>query len=100
MQPNAAAVIECAIRAAPQSGYLRIDATARSVRSASGQYRFVIDKQSNTGRSSNTQSGSFVLQPGQEQVLTTIILDRSAADHYRAELTLESDQGRLTCTSP
>jgi hypothetical protein len=40
------------------------------------------------------------LQGGQEQVLTTIMLDRSAIGNYRAELSLQSDQERFTCTSP
>ena len=100
MQPTAATAIECAIRTAPQSGYVKIEAVARSASPTSGRYRFLVDKQSDTGRSSNTQSGSFVLQAGQEQVLTTIVLDGSAADHYRAKLMLDSDHGSLTCTAP
>lgn len=100
MQPSAAPAIECAIRTMPQSGYVRIDAVAKSIRVASGHYRFLIDKQSDSGTSSNTQSGSFALDAGQERVLTTVVLDQSAAGHYRAELTLESNLGRLTCTAP
>jgi len=92
--------IECIIRAQPNEHFLRLEAIARSDMPAAGEYSFSVAKRSPTGSSSNAQSGSFVLQSGQEQVLTTIILDRSAIGNYRAELSLQSDRERFTCTSP
>jgi hypothetical protein len=92
--------IECVIRALPEKHFLRLEAIARSVAPASGEYSFTVAKQSPTGSSNNAQSGTFVLQAGQEQVLTTLILDRSAIGNYRAELSLRSNHERLTCTSP
>jgi hypothetical protein len=92
--------IECVIRAQPANDFLRLEAIARSDAAASGEYRFSVIKRSSTGSSNNAQSGSFVLRPGQEQVLTTLILDRSAVGNYRAELSLQSDRERFTCTSP
>ena len=92
--------IECIIRAQPNEQFLRLEAIARSDMPAAGEYSFSVAKRSPTGSSSNAQSGSFVLQSGQEQVLTTIILDRSAIGNYRAELSLQSDRERFTCTSP
>jgi|SRR5476649_2200323 hypothetical protein len=92
--------IECVIRAQPDEQFLRLEAIARSDMPAAGRYSFSVSKRSATGSSSNAQSGTFVLQGGQEQVLTTIMLDRSAIGNYRAELSLQSDQERFTCTSP
>jgi hypothetical protein len=95
-----AIAIECVIRAQPAKDFLRLEAVARSDAPAVGEYRFSVVKQSATGSSNNAQSGSFVLKAGQEQVLSTLILDRSAIGNYRAELSLQSDRERFTCTSP
>jgi hypothetical protein len=100
MQTSAAPAIECVIRAEPETGGLRIAALARAAAPASGQYRLQVAKHSASGRTSTVQSGAFTLQAGQEQVLTTVVLDRSAIGHYRAELTLQSDQEISSCTSP
>jgi len=100
MQTSAAPAIECVIRAEPETGGLRIAALARAAAPARGQYRLQVAKHSASGRTSTVQSGAFTLQAGQEQVLTTVVLDRSAIGHYRAELTLQSDQEISSCTSP
>ena len=92
--------IECVIRAQPDKDLLKLEAVVRSTEPVAGQYSFFVAKRSSTGESNNTQSGAFVLQGKPEQVLTTLILDRSAIGHYRAELSLQSDHGRFTCTSP
>ncbi len=92
--------IECIIRAQPDKEFLRLEAIARSDAPAAVKYNFLVAKRSATGSSNNAQSGTFVLKGGQEQVLTTLILDRSAIDNYRAELSLQSDHERFTCTSP
>ena len=96
----ASAGIECVIRAQPDKHFLRLEAVVRSQAPVSGQYRFLVAKQSTTGSSNNTQSGAFALQDGPERVLTTLVLDRSAIGNYRAELSVQSDHGRFTCTSP
>jgi hypothetical protein len=98
--PISPVAVECVIRAQPEKDFLRLEAVVRSDAPVSGQYSFVIAKQSSTGSTNNTQSGSFALQNEPEKVLTTLILDRSAIGHYRAELSLQSDRGRFTCTSP
>ena len=98
--PITPVAVECVIRAQPEKEFLRLEAVVRSDAPVSGQYSFVIAKQSSTGSSNNTQSGTFALQDRLEQVLTTIVLDRSAKGHYHAELSLQSDRGRFTCTSP
>jgi hypothetical protein len=95
-----AIAIECVIRAQPTKDFLRLEAIARAGMPAAGKYSFSVIKQSATGSSNNAQSGKFVLEAGQEQVLTTLILDRSAIGNYRAELSLQSNQERFTCTSP
>ena len=100
MQASSAPAIECVIRAEPETNGLRIAALARATVPVSGQYRLQVIKQSASGRSDNTQSGAFRVEPGREQLLTTIVLDRSAIGHYRAELSLQSDQETSSCTSP
>jgi hypothetical protein len=100
MQASAAPAIECVIRAEPETGGLRIAALARAAAPASGQYRLQVAKQSASGSSSTVQSGAFTLQAGRKQVLTTVMLDRSAIGHYRADLSLQSDQETSSCTSP
>jgi len=92
--------IECAIRTELTDSSLRLDAIARSGAAVAGQYKFLVAKRSSTGSSSNAQNGTFVLPGGQEEVLTTLVLDRSAAGNYRAELSLQTEQGSVTCTSP
>jgi hypothetical protein len=98
--PITPVAVECVIRAQPEKEFLRLEAVVRSDAPVSGQYSFVIAKQSSSGSTNNTQSGSFALQNEPEKVLTTLILDRSAIGHYRAELSLQSDRGSFTCTSP
>ncbi len=100
MQASPAPAIECEIRAEPETNGLRIAALVRAAAPVSGQYRLQVVKQSASGRSSNTQSGAFAIEPGHEQLLTTVVLDRSAIGHYRAELSLQSDQETSSCTSP
>ena len=92
--------IECVIRAQPDSDVLRLEAVVRSNTPVAGQYSFIVAKHSATGSSNNTQSGNFALKEGPEQVVSTLVLDRSAEGHYHAELSLQSDRGRFTCTSP
>ena len=96
----ATTAIECVIHAEPAKHFLRLEAIARSVAPASGEYSFSVAKRSPTGSSNNAQSGTFVLRAGEAQVLATLILDRSAVGNYRAELSLQSDHERFTCTSP
>lgn len=92
--------IECVIRAQPDKDFLRLEAVVRSDAPVSGRYRFVTAKDGVTGSTSNTQSGTFALKNGPEQVLATLTLDGSAIGHYRAQLSLQSDRGRFMCTSP
>jgi hypothetical protein len=92
--------IECVIRAQPDRDFLRLEAIIRSNTAVSGKYKFAVAKRSSSGSSNNTQSGAFALKQGPEQVLTTLILDSSAVGNYRAELSLQSDRGSFTCTSP
>ena len=100
MSVSLPAGIECVIRAQPDKDFLRLEAVVRSQTPIAGTYNFVIAKQSASGSSSNTQSGTFALQSGPEKILTTLVLDRSAIGHYHAELLLQSDRGSYTCTSP
>ncbi|HEU4660659.1 MAG TPA: curli-like amyloid fiber formation chaperone CsgH [Pseudolabrys sp.] len=97
---TAAMSLECQIRAEPANGYLRLQAIARSNEQVSGRYRLLVSKNSASGSSQNVQSGSFNLTSGRERVLSTVVLDGSAIGHYHAQLSLDSDQGRVSCSSP
>lgn len=94
------AAIECTIRTELAGGALRLEAIARSNAPAAGKYSFLVAKQSASGSSNNAQNGTFVLQAGRDEVLTTLVLDRSAIGNYNAELSLQTDRGGVTCTSP
>ncbi|PTM41478.1 hypothetical protein C8D03_3022 [Bosea sp. 124] len=94
------AELQCQIRAENTGSALRLQAVARSQSPASGQYRLSILKQNASGTSQNMQSGSFSIGPGQERVLTTVLLEQAAIGHYEASLSLESDHGSISCTSP
>jgi hypothetical protein len=92
--------IECAIRTELTGGFFRLQAIARADAPAAGQYSFLVAKRSASGSSNNAQNGTFILRAGQDEILTTLVLDRSAVGHYNAELTLQTDSGDVTCTSP
>src|SRR5215469_18073044 len=70
--------IECVIRAQSDSDVLRLEAVVLSNTPVAGQYSFVVAKRSATGSSNNSQSGTFALKKGPEQVVSTLVLDRSA----------------------
>jgi len=94
-------MIACQIRATAVNDTLRLEAVARGPQAATGTYQFDIFKQSPTGTSQNVQSGAFELETGRDTTLTTIILDTGARGHYRARLTLNSQEyGRISCVSP
>jgi hypothetical protein len=90
----------CAIREDAKGRFLQLNALVRSDLPVNGRYDFFVVKQSETGSSQNRQSGAFELMSEREKVVTTILLDRSALGHYRAELSVESGQGRVSCRSP
>lgn len=93
--------IGCQIRATSQNDMLRLEAVATARQAATGTYRFEVSKQSSTGTSQNAQSGAFHLNADHDEILTTVVLDRSALGHYRARLTLQSQEfGSVSCVSP
>jgi hypothetical protein len=92
--------IECVIRVQSNNNFLQLDAVVQSDRPVTGEYNLSVSKQSISGVSRNDQNGTFAMTAGGEQILTTVALDHSALDHYRARLALNSDHGRTSCTSP
>jgi CsgH protein len=96
-----AAGLECAIRTKPNNGnFVWLEAAVKSDEPVKGEYRFSVSKQSSTGVGQNQQSGVFALTVGSEKVLATLVLDSSALEHYKASLSVDSDRGNVTCTSP
>ena len=93
--------IGCAIRALPEQGMLRLEAVVTVRQAASGSYKFEVSKQGPAGTSRNVQSGTFDKAAGQDTLLTTVILDGTARGHYRARLSLDSEEfGSISCVSP
>lgn len=99
---GAATVIEpvmCGLRTQETPGFIRLDALASSSVPVSGHYTLRSAKDSPGGSSRNVQSGTFSLSPGEERVLSTLIVD-AAPDQFEAQLVLEWKDGTRTCTSP
>jgi hypothetical protein len=95
-----ASAVKCDIRSRVDAGGIRLEAIARSKESIPGEYVFTVLKQSSSGTSQTEQSGEFAIERGGEAVLTTVVLDAAARDHYRANLTITWDHGRVACQSP
>lgn len=93
-------VLECQIRVSTMPDGLRLEAMANASASVIGTYRLTVAKDSASGSSQNLQSGEFKLDAGQQQILSTLVLDRSAIGHYRATLSLEWEHGSESCSSP
>jgi hypothetical protein len=99
-KPADAAAISCRIRASETADGLRLEAVAKSKMRLSAGYTFSVVKNSASGSSRNQQSGEFKTAGADEKVLTTVVLDRSAIDHYTARLSLKWNEERVSCSSP
>jgi len=98
--PMAKGRIACELRVDDTGSMLRLQAVAKAPTAAAGHYQLSVLKQNQGGTSQNRLSGSFSLASGGESVLTTVMLERQAVGHYTASLSLESDLGSVSCTSP
>lgn len=94
------AAVGCELRSEKKNGFLRLTAVARAKIAISGRYHMVVSKHSASGSSENAQSGAFTLVPNHERVLTTTVLDDGASGHYRANLSIDTNAGRVSCSSP
>jgi hypothetical protein len=92
--------IGCRIQVTADGGAIRLEAMAHSRTNVSGQYRFDVRKDGESGSSHNVQSGKFTLEAGREDVLSTSLLGGSDADRYQAKLVLDSNSGSVSCVSP
>jgi hypothetical protein len=90
----------CQIRASLMPNGLRLEALADPQEAIAGEYRLSVAKDSASGSSRNLQSGAFQVEAGKQQILATIILDRSAVGHYSATLSLQWENGHESCSSP
>jgi CsgH protein len=100
MPTNPSLGVTCQIRASDGDAGLRLEAIADATRVITGSYRLVVAKESASGSTQNDQSGSFETDGSHEQILATVVLDRSAIGHYRATLSLDWDEGHVSCSSP
>ncbi|WP_346295034.1 hypothetical protein LRC39_17035 [Rhodopseudomonas sp. P1] len=91
--------LDCEIRNTPDGNLLRIDAILHATKAAAGEYQLNVFKQSTSGVSQNAQSGTFELTGPADEILTSLIVDRSPETELRAELTIRSNQGSVSCAS-
>jgi hypothetical protein len=92
--------IGCQIRVSLIPSGLRLEALAEPHTAIAGEYRLSIAKDSASGSSRNVQSGAFRADAGEQQILATTILDRTAIGHYSATLSLDWEDGHESCSSP
>jgi hypothetical protein len=93
--------VKCDIRSRASASGFWLQAIARSDERLEGEYVFTVLKQSGSGTSESTHSGEFSIEhAGGAVVLTTVILESSARYHYRANLAITWDHGRVACQSP
>jgi hypothetical protein len=100
MQPDPSPAVACRIRVSEEADGLRLEAIASARSTIAGHYKLSVAKESASGSSQNLESGDFKTDGMHEQILATVTLDRSAIEHYRATLSLEWDEGRVSCNSP
>jgi hypothetical protein len=100
MQPDPSSAATCRIHVSEEADGLRLEAIAFARRTIAGHYKLSVAKESASGSSQNLESGDFNTDGTHEQILATVTLDRSAIGHYRATLSLEWDEGRVSCNSP
>lgn len=92
--------LACELRVDDTGSMLRLRAVAKASQPVTGHYRLSVLKQNQAGTTQNVQSGSFSLASGGEGILTTVMLERQAVGHFKASLSLDSDLGSISCTSP
>lgn len=91
---------ECRIRVSDDPAGLHLEAVADAKAAVAGHYKLSVVKESTSGSSQNVESGDFHADGTHEQILATVMLDRSAIGHYRATLSLDWDEGHVSCSSP
>ena len=93
-------LLGCRIDVAADGDAIRVEAVAHSRENVRGSYQFALHKSSASGTSRNMQSGNFDLQANQEKILSTVFLSASDADHFQAQLVLNSNTGSVSCVTP
>lgn len=94
-----ATALVCDVRASLEPEGLRLQAIAGGTIAVTGRYTLSVAKEGASGSSRNLQSGDFQTDGAHEQILSSVILDRSAAGHYRATLSLDWNEGQMSCSS-
>lgn len=95
---EAAADVQCLIRAKPMAGGVELEGVVASEAPLSGTYQFYVRKAGPAGTSSSAQSGDLELESGEETVgHVGLGLERGAS--YKAELVVQWDGGETSCTA-
>lgn len=82
------APVACRIEVSDAGGLLRLQAIGRAETAISGRYAFTVRKRNAGGSTDNNQSGTFMLAPRHDRVLTTVMLEAAVKGHYAAHLSL------------
>jgi hypothetical protein len=98
IQAEAAADVECLIRARPVSGGIELEGVVASRMALSGTYEFDVRKAGRAGTSSSAQSGEFEARSG-EEVLSQVGLGLERGATYDARLVVRWKDGEAKCAA-
>lgn len=95
---EAAADVQCLIRAKPLADGVQLEGVVESKSPLSGTYQFEVRKAGSAGTSSSAQSGEFEMGSGEEVIgLVELGIERGAS--YDAKLALQWRGGEASCTA-
>lgn len=95
---EAAADVECLIRAKPMAGGVGLEGIVASKAALSGTYQFDVRKLGLAGTSNSTQSGDFKTRSG-EVVVGEVGLGLESGDSYSATLVVRWKGGEASCSA-
>jgi len=95
---EAAADVECLIRATPMAGGIELEGVVASTAALSGTYQFDVRKLGQAGTSNSTQRGDFETRSG-EEVVGQVGLGLEHGDSYDAKLVLRWKGGEASCSA-
>ena len=90
--------VQCLIRVEPSADGVELEGVVASKTPLSGTYRFDVRKTGSAGTADSLQSGTFEARSG-EEVIGNVGLSLEPGATYDAELVLEWNGSRTSCTA-
>ncbi|MFT6168566.1 MAG: ABC-type lipoprotein release transport system permease subunit [Celeribacter sp.] len=97
LMENSSGSIHCAIVTQSVSQSLEMKAVVWSNNMATGSYSFIVTKQGVSGRSNVAQSGVFEVEPSEQKIVGTIMVNATQGDRYLARLSVRSGTDEVMC---